>query len=85
MPVESTPAAIRAESTDLARAVQPFTRPDSKKAIWQVINTLGPFFALWALMVVMIRQGYPYWSVLAVSLFGAAFQVRIFVLFHEGI
>ena len=83
MPVESTPTASRAEAADLAKTVHPFTRPDSKKAIWQIINTLVPFFALWVLMVVMVKQGYPYWSVLAVSAVAAAFQVRIFILFHD--
>ena len=83
MPVEATPTANRTEATDLAKTVQPFTRPDRKKAIWQIINTLVPYFALWALMVVMVRQGYPYWSVLAVSVVAAAFQVRIFILFHD--
>ena len=73
----------RADAADLAKTLQPFTRPDRKKAIWQVINTLVPFFALWVLTVVMVQQGYPYWSVLAVSAVAAAFQVRIFILFHD--
>ncbi len=83
MPVETTPAASRAEAADLARIVQPFTRPDRKEAVWQIINTLVPFSALWVLMVVMVQQGYPYWSVLAVTVVAAAFQVRIFILFHD--
>jgi omega-6 fatty acid desaturase (delta-12 desaturase) len=83
MPVEATPTASRAEAANLAKTVQPFTRPDRTKAIWQIINTLVPFFALWVLMVVMVQQGYPYWSVLAVSVVAAAFQVRIFILFHD--
>jgi omega-6 fatty acid desaturase (delta-12 desaturase) len=83
MPVEPTPASGRTEATDLAKAVQPFTRPDFKKAIWQVVNTFVPFLALWALMVVMARQGFPYWSILAVSLVTAGFQVRLFIMFHD--
>jgi acyl-lipid omega-6 desaturase (Delta-12 desaturase) len=83
MPVESTPATSRIEAADLAKTVQLFTRPDSRTAIWQIMNTLVPFFALWMLMVVMVQQGYPYRSVLAVSAVAAAFQVRIFILFHD--
>jgi len=83
MTVESTPAASRVEAADLARAVQPFTRPDTRKAVWQIINTMVPFIALWVLMVVMVKRGYPYWSILVVSVVTAAFQVRIFILFHD--
>jgi fatty acid desaturase len=83
MPVDAAPTSTPATAADLAKSVQPFTRPDRKKATWQIINTLVPFFALWALMVEMVRQGYPYGSVLAVSVIAAAFQVRIFILFHD--
>jgi len=83
MPVEAAPTAIRAEAAALAKTVQPFARPDRKKATWQIIDTLVPYFALWALMIVMVQQGYPYWSVLALSVFAAAFYVRVFILFHD--
>jgi omega-6 fatty acid desaturase (delta-12 desaturase) len=83
MSIEPNLTVSRAEAADLAKAVQPFSRPDRKKAIWQIVNTLVPYVALWVLMVVMVRQGYPYWAVLAVSVVAAAFQVRIFILFHD--
>jgi acyl-lipid omega-6 desaturase (Delta-12 desaturase) len=83
MLVEPTPTAIRTEAAALAKTVQPFARPDRKKAIWQIIDTLVPYFALWAIMIVMARQGYPYWSVLALSAAAAAFYVRVFILFHD--
>jgi acyl-lipid omega-6 desaturase (Delta-12 desaturase) len=35
------------------------------------------------LMVLMVHRDYPYWTVLAVSVVTAGFQVRIFVLFHD--
>jgi len=81
--VKAALTAGRVEAADLARIVQPFTRPDILKAISQIINTLAPYFALWVLMVVMARQGYPHLSVVAVSVVAAAFQVRIFILFHD--
>ena len=83
MSVDATPAGSQAGVADLPKTVQPFTRPDRKKAIWQIVNTFVPYIALWALMTVMIQQGYPYWSVLSVSLLAALFQVRIFILFHD--
>jgi len=83
MSVEVTPAASRAAAATLARIVQPFTQPDSKRSIWQIVNTLVPYFALWAIMIVMVEQGLPYWSVLAVSVIAAGFYVRVFILFHD--
>jgi omega-6 fatty acid desaturase (delta-12 desaturase) len=73
----TTPAAT------LARTVLPYAQPCRRKALWQVVNTFVPYFALWALMVVMLQRGYPYWAVLALTLVAAAFYVRIFILFHD--
>ncbi len=83
MSVEVTPAASRAEAATLAKIVQPFTQPDPRKSIWQIVNTLVPYLALWAIMIVMMEQGLPYWSVLAVSVIAAGFYVRVFILFHD--
>jgi len=52
-------------------------------AIRQLLNTLVPYFLLFALMVHLVRQGYPYWAVLTVSVPAAALFVRIFILFHD--
>jgi omega-6 fatty acid desaturase (delta-12 desaturase) len=83
MAVEPAPGNIRAGAATLAESVQPFARPDRKRATWQIIDTLVPYFALWALMIVMVQQSYPYWSVLALSALVAAFYVRVFILFHD--
>ncbi len=83
MPVEVTPAASRAEAAALAKTVQPFTLPNRKKAVWQILNTLVPYVGIWALMVFMVQQGYPYPWVLALSVIAAAFYVRVFILFHD--
>ena len=62
MPLEATPTASRAEAADLARTVQPFTRPDRTKAIWQIINTLVAGAAgLWLFYVQHQFEG-TYWA-----------------------
>ena len=83
MSVEAAPEASRVEAAALARTVQPFAQPDLLKAVAQTANTVLPYFALWAVMIVMLRYGLPFWSVLPLTVLAAAFQVRIFIIFHD--
>ncbi|HCE47034.1 MAG TPA: fatty acid desaturase [Lentisphaeria bacterium] len=57
--------------------------PSAAKSIWQLINTMIPYFVLWFLMIMSIRRGYPYALTLALAALAAAFLVRIFILFHD--
>ncbi len=56
---------------------------DSRKAIWQITNTLAPYCCLWYLMIRSIQLGYSYTLTLFLALSAAAFLVRIFMLFHD--
>lgn len=60
-----------------------FRNSDRRKAVWQLINTLVPYFFLWYLMIRSIQIGYPYTLTLLLALPAAAFLVRIFILFHD--
>jgi omega-6 fatty acid desaturase (delta-12 desaturase) len=68
---------------DLQEALQAYARPDRRKAILQILDTLLPYLALYALMVVLVREGFSYWPVLGVAVPTAAFYVRVFILFHD--
>jgi acyl-lipid omega-6 desaturase (Delta-12 desaturase) len=70
-------------TTDLQKALQAFAQPDRRKAILQILDTLVPYVALYALMVVLVHEGFSYWLVLAVAVPTAAFFVRVFILFHD--
>lgn len=59
----------------------PFQKPEWKPAIWQLINTLVPFFALLGLMGASLQMSY--WLTLLLALPTAGFLVRIFILFHD--
>jgi len=54
-----------------------------RKAVWQLLNTLGPYCCLWYLMVRSMQLGYPYPLTLILSVPAAAFLVRVFILFHD--
>jgi omega-6 fatty acid desaturase (delta-12 desaturase) len=60
-----------------------FQSPSLHKSIWQIINTLVPYFLLWFVMVRTMRAGYPYWIILLLSVPAGLFMVRLFILFHD--
>jgi acyl-lipid omega-6 desaturase (Delta-12 desaturase) len=68
---------------DWYAALATFRNSDSRKAAWQLINTLVPYCGLWYLMIRSIQLGYPYSLTLILALPAAAFLVRIFILFHD--
>ena len=65
------------------QAIARYGQPSLYKAIWQLLNTFIPYWALWILMILMVKQGYSYWITLALALVAAALLVRIFIFFHD--
>lgn len=60
-----------------------FRYSDTRKASWQLINTIVPYCGLWYLMIRSIQLGYSYALTLILALPAAAFMVRLFILFHD--
>jgi omega-6 fatty acid desaturase (delta-12 desaturase) len=60
-----------------------YRKPDNQKAIWQLANTLIPYFCLWYLMILAINLGASYALLAVLACLAAAFLVRIFILFHD--
>jgi omega-6 fatty acid desaturase (delta-12 desaturase) len=63
------------------QAVAPYSNPDIKRSIWQLINTLVPYFLLWVLMYWSLDVSY--WFTLLLSIPAAGFMVRAFIIFHD--
>ena len=61
--------------------IRKYNQPDIRKSTWQIINSLGPYLILWAVMY--YTMGISYWITLALSLLAAGFLVRIFIIFHD--
>ena len=61
--------------------VSRFNKPDVGKSIWQIINSLGPYLLLWAVMYFSLQISY--FLTLGLSLLAAGFLVRIFIIFHD--
>jgi omega-6 fatty acid desaturase (delta-12 desaturase) len=58
-----------------------FQRPAFGRSLWQLLNSLIPYCALWALMVWSLSVSY--WLTLLLMLPAAGFLVRIFIIFHD--
>ena len=49
--------------------------------VWQLVNTLVPYTALWCLMYLSLRVSW--WLALPLAVLAAGFLVRVFIIFHD--
>ena len=49
--------------------------------VWQLVNTLVPYAALWYLMHLSLRVSW--WLTVPLAVLAAGFQVRTFIIFHD--
>jgi acyl-lipid omega-6 desaturase (Delta-12 desaturase) len=76
--VGAAPAGMR---PDWYAAVAAFARADTRRATWQLVETLVPYAAIWAAMAWLVRV-HPL-AALALTLPAAGLLVRVFILFHD--
>ncbi|QKS72317.1 fatty acid desaturase [Paenalkalicoccus suaedae] len=69
------------QQMQLRKSVQPFTSSDTKKSIWQIVNTILPFFLLWYLAYQALAVSF--WLTLPITILAAFFVVRTFIIFHD--
>jgi omega-6 fatty acid desaturase (delta-12 desaturase) len=58
-----------------------YNKPDNLKSWWQLINSVGTYLLLWALMIWSLK--FSYWFTLALTVPAAGFLVRTFIIFHD--
>ncbi|MCZ8516265.1 fatty acid desaturase [Paenibacillus filicis] len=61
--------------------IAPFERPQLKHSVWQLVNTVGPFFVLWYLAYLSLSVSYV--LTLPIAMLAGGFLVRIFIIFHD--
>lgn len=61
--------------------IAPYERPQIKHSLWQITNTILPFFLLWFLAYKSLAVSY--WLTLALAVPTAGLLVRIFIIFHD--
>ncbi len=58
-----------------------YQQPALWRGLWQLLNTLVPYAALWYLMYLSL--GISYWLTAALALLNAGVLVRVFIIFHD--
>jgi len=65
----------------LRKQVAPYEKSNTKASVWQVINTIVPFFILWFLAYKSLSVSYI--LTLAIAVVASGFMVRTFIIFHD--
>lgn len=58
-----------------------YAKPSHPRAVWQMVNTLVPYFALWYLMWLSLSVSY--WLTLGLAALAGLLLVRVFIIFHD--
>ena len=61
--------------------VTKYQQPAVGAALWQVVNTLVPYAALWYLMYLLLPISW--WLVLPLGVLAGGLLVRVFIIFHD--
>ena len=80
---DSTPAKTgnNAKSPAWKAIVAKYQKPAVWRAIWQVLNTLVPYAALWYLMYLSLAVSW--WLAVPLALLAGGFMVRLFIISHD--
>lgn len=60
-----------------------FEKPSVRRALIQLADTLLPYLALVALMILSVTNAWPVWITLLLAIPTGAFLVRLFIFFHD--
>jgi omega-6 fatty acid desaturase (delta-12 desaturase) len=74
----SRPIAVRRSWRE---AVARYQQPAPWRAIWQIVNSLVPYAAIWYLMYRSLSLSV--WLTVPLAVLGGGFLVRIFIIFHD--
>lgn len=58
-----------------------YQQPSLGRAVWQLLNTLVPYAAIWYLMYVYATVSY--WVVVPLAILAGGFMVRLFIIHHD--
>lgn len=58
-----------------------YQQPSVGRSVWQILNTVVPYLALWYLMYLAL--GVSYWLALPLAVLAGGFLVRMFIIFHD--
>ena len=73
--------AAASSDTSWKQVLARYSRPSVAGSIWQIVNSILPYVALWGLMIWSL--GVSYWLTLGLAVLAAGFLIRIFIIFHD--
>src|SRR5258708_13384893 len=71
----------RPDRASWKRIVCKYQNPSASKAVWQIVNTLGPYALLWCLMY--YTWAVSPWLAFPLAVLAGALLVRVFIIFHD--
>lgn len=77
----SPPAAPQADVRVWKELVSEYQKPSTPRALWQIVNTLGPYALLWYLIYLSLAISW--WLTVPLAMLAGAFLVRVFIIFHD--
>lgn len=83
MSVDTIPAPLPAKAKKLPwqKAVVKYQNADMRRSLWQMLNSIAPYFILWYLAYRSLTVSY--WLTLFFAVIAALFVLRIFIIFHD--
>jgi omega-6 fatty acid desaturase (delta-12 desaturase) len=69
------------DNARLRELLKRYQRPETWRSLWQLANTLIPYFLLWYLMVLSLEVSYL--LTLGLAALAAGFMMRTFIIFHD--
>jgi len=71
----------RASPPAWKEVVAKYAKPSLPRSVWQLVNSLVPYAALWYLMYRSLAVSY--WIVLALAVLASGFLTRVFIIHHD--
>ena len=81
--VETDPTDFATSNLAWLQTTVSYSRANLRKSLCQIVNTIVPYGILWALMIITLQRGYPYWLTLVLATVAGGILVRVFALFHD--
>jgi omega-6 fatty acid desaturase (delta-12 desaturase) len=71
----------RTDTSTWKEIVARYQKPSLPRGVWQIVNTLVPYAALWYLMYLSLAVSW--WLTVPLAILAGAFLVRVFIIHHD--
>jgi omega-6 fatty acid desaturase (delta-12 desaturase) len=77
----SMPAKPRVDNAAWKAIVTKYQESSTRRALWQIVNTVVPYAGLWYLMHLCLAISW--WLVVPLAILAGGLLVRVFIIFHD--